>query len=148
MRSSATWNAAQAAAQAKTDPLIGTGAAGNLIAINSQVENDFMQARIGSSGTWYIGASDQTVEGEWRWASDNSQFWQGRGSGSGGAPVGGRYSNWSDTVEPNDAGGEDFATMYGSSGVWNDIYASYTAPCVIEYETGLTAPASAAAGSA
>ena len=62
----ATWTTAQAAAQAKTDPLFGSGAADNLIAINSQAENDFMQTFIRSSGNWYIGGTDQAVEGEWR----------------------------------------------------------------------------------
>jgi len=135
----ATWTTAQAAAQAKTDPLFGSGAAGNLIAINSQAENDFMQTFIRSSGNWYIGGTDQAVEGEWRWINDGTQFWQGKGSGSGGTPVGGNYTNWNGTGEPNDAGGEDYAVMYGSSGKWNDIYATYSTRYVIEYETGITA---------
>jgi len=132
----ATWTVAQAAAQAKTDPLFGSGAAGNLIAINSQAENDFMQAFIRSSGNWHIGGTDQAVEGEWRWINDGTHFWQGKGSGSGGTPVGGNYTNWNGTGEPNDAGGEDYAVMYGISGAWNDIYATYSTPYVIEYETG------------
>ena len=85
----ALWTAAQAAAQANTDPLLGSGVAGNLIAINSSAENGFMQTLIRSSGTWHIGGTDQAVEGEWRWINDGTQFWQGLGSGSGGAPVGG-----------------------------------------------------------
>jgi hypothetical protein len=44
-----------------------------------------------TSATWpWLGASDEAVAGEWRWA-DGTQFWQGNQTG---APVAGLYANW------------------------------------------------------
>ncbi|MBI2423268.1 MAG: Ig-like domain-containing protein [Candidatus Hydrogenedentes bacterium] len=63
----------------------------------------------------WIGASDATVEDEWRWLSDNAQFWQGKAAG---ATVGGLYANWNDG-EPN-GNTEDFAEMR-DDGTWNDL---------------------------
>ncbi len=133
--STALWPDAQAAAQAKTDPLFGTSATGNLIAINSAAENLFTQRMTRGAGAWWIGGTDQAVEGEWRWASDGTQFWQGTASGS---AVGGNYTNWNGG-EPNNSGDEDYAEFIGSSGVWNDYPATATCAYVIEYDTGLSA---------
>lgn len=132
--SSLLWTDAQAAAQAKIDPLFGTTVTGNLFAINSAAENLFAQRMVRGAGSWWIGGTDQTVEGEWRWINDGTQFWQGAASGS---AVGGNYTNWN-TNEPNNSGDEDFIEYIGSTGRWNDNGAAATRTYIIEYDTGLT----------
>jgi Lectin C-type domain/PEP-CTERM motif len=75
----------------------------------------------------WIGASDEAVEGEWRWF-DGTQFWQGGTAATGGMPVGGQYNNW-DPGEPNDAGGnEDFVVMnpFVADGDWFDLSSATT----------------------
>jgi len=137
----ATWADAQAIAQSRTDPLFGTGVTGNLVAINSQAENDFIHSISGGEGTW-IGATDETVEGEWRWVNDGTQFWQGGSAAEGGYPVAGSYVNWQPD-EPNDLAqygpaGEDYGFMdYGGDiGWWFDFWGDTEPwPYVIEYET-------------
>jgi hypothetical protein len=110
-----TW--AQAKAEAEQRTL--NGQRGYLATITSQAENDFIKAQI--SGDGWIGASDETTEGTWVWATGpeaGQQFWNGNGSGS---PVNGMYNNWDTTTsEPNDAGGEDYAYMINANGKWND----------------------------
>ena len=79
-------------------------------------------------GNYWIGASDEDVEGEWRWKTGpeaGQLFYVGNGS-TGGSTVPGMYSNWSQG-EPNDfsnqfrPGGEDYGHIYGTSGFWNDL---------------------------
>ena len=117
-----TWNDAQAAAVAQ---------GGNLVRIRSAVANDAV--RLVSNGGGWIGASDQTTEGEWRWVNNNDQFWQGLAANNAttpGMPVGGLYTNWN-AGEPNDSSGEDFAEIVGGGG-WNDLPASFTRTSVVE----------------
>lgn len=111
------------------------GVAGHIVTITSAAENTFIDNMIVAS-TW-IAASDRDVEGEWDWIEGpetGTQFWQGTGSGSGGAAVGGAYENWNGAGEPNDFGsGEDYAEIR-TNGVWNDITATQTRDYVIEWE--------------
>lgn len=67
-----------------------------LVRIDDQAENEFITGAIVES-TW-IGASDGTIEGEWRW-TDGVAFWSGAQNG---APVSSRYSAWS-SDQPDDA---------------------------------------------
>jgi hypothetical protein len=69
-----------------------------LVRIDDAAEKDWLHgicfAAVGTdnvSAVWpWIGASDEAVAGEWRWA-DGTQFWQGSQTGS---PVAGLYANW------------------------------------------------------
>jgi hypothetical protein len=69
-----------------------------LVRIDDAAERDWLRgvcfAAVGVdnvSAVWpWIGASDEAVAGEWRWA-DGTQFWQGTQTGS---PVAGLYANW------------------------------------------------------
>lgn len=79
-----------------------------------------------ATGTGWIGATDEVVEGEWRWVTGpeaGTQFWQGAVSGT---PVNGEFSFWN-TGEPNNfgSGGEDYAHItdpsVGLLGSWNDL---------------------------
>ena len=114
------WDAAETAAAALTR----YGATGYLTTITSEEENDFAAARLGGAG--WMGASDVSVEGAWRWVTgpeSGTQFWSGDGSGN---TIGGNYANWA-SGEPNDSGNEDCAQfLSGGSGEWNDLPCSGT----------------------
>lgn len=74
---------------------------------------------VASSSKYWIGADDIAAEGEWRWESNDEQFWSGTAAPSG-SPVGGLYSNW-ETNEPNNIGGdEDCAVIISNAATWND----------------------------
>lgn len=94
------------------------GATGYLATITSEAENNFVAARLQGDG--WMGASDVTSEGDWKWISGpeaGTSFWSGL---SGGAAVGGMYENWA-TGEPNNAGNEDCGQFYITTGMWNDL---------------------------
>ncbi len=117
-----TWNEAHTAAVAQ---------GGNLARVRNAIANEAVRA-VSNGGAW-IGASDQAVEGEWRWSNNNDQFWQGLAANNAttpGMPVGGLYTNWN-AGEPNDSNGEDFAEIVGGGG-WNDLPASFTRTSVVE----------------
>ncbi len=125
-----TWTAARAAALARTfGPY-----SGHLANISSQVENDV--ALVELTGNTWIGASDEAVEGEWRWMDgpEAGQFFFQQ-AGAGGTAVGGLYNNWQ-TNEPNEYGsGEDYAHMFAGSGLWNDYPDSLSVlGYLVEYE--------------
>ncbi|MBD0333937.1 MAG: hypothetical protein ICV62_00465 [Cyanobacteria bacterium Co-bin13] len=114
-----TWEAARDAAAARAF----LDKAGYLATITSSQEQTFVQGLL--QGSAWIGASDSTVEGEWRWVTGpeaETLFWQGNQSGT----VAG-FANWF-TTEPNNAApdpGDDFALMAGPStplplGTWYD----------------------------
>ena len=129
-----TTNANYATASANAAATTINGVAGYIVTITSAVENTFIDNLIVAS-TW-IGASDAGVEGTWDWIEgpeNGTTFWSGTGSGSGGAPVGGNYSNWNGAGEPNDFGsGEDFAEIR-TNGVWNDVTGTGSRDYVIEW---------------
>ncbi len=135
--STLTWTNAKTAAEA----LSKYGATGYLTTITSQAENDFVAARLANAG--WMGASDSSVEGTWRWVvgpENDTAFWSGA---SGGSTVGGNYANWG-TGEPNNSGDEDCAQfLAGGSGKWNDLPCnSTTLPgYVVEYGTTGAQPA-------
>lgn len=84
----------------------------------------------GNPSQWFrwIGATDEIVEGEWRWATGpeaGTLFWNGA---AGGTEI--TYANWNGG-EPNNVGsnGEDYAHITAASvirggaslGAWNDL---------------------------
>ena len=56
-----------------------------------------------------LGASDVTVEGQWRWVT-GELFWQGNASGKVEPNM---YANWGGGQPDNFNGNQDFATMFG-----------------------------------
>jgi hypothetical protein len=143
LTSGITWAAAKAAASAS----IKNGMQGYLATITSAAENDFITSKLQGDG--WIGASDISYEGVWRWVTGPEGL---ENSGAGryfsdqhkigpcianqGTSVGSYYQNWEEN-EPNDCGitlpsiysptnvnrlGEHVAHMYGSlGGTWNDL---------------------------
>ena len=138
---SISFTAAKTAAESRTL----YGMSGYLVTVMSQAENDYVAARL--SGQGWMGASDEAVEGQWRWVTGpeaGTQFWQGAGNGS---AVGGNYENWA-TGEPNNAGGEDYAHFL-TNGQWNDypLQLGSIQGYVVEYGGLESNPCSSLAGS-
>ncbi|WP_335967306.1 PA14 domain-containing protein [Galbibacter sp. PAP.153] len=113
-----TWTAAKAAAEARNF----YGVQGYLAVITSADEATLLGEQ--APGAGWIGASDATVEGEWRWVTGpeaGQQFWQGT---AGGNAVNDMYENWNNG-EPNNSGNEDYAHINapgtGFDGSWNDL---------------------------
>ncbi len=96
------------------------GLQGYLVTVTSQAENDFVSSKLQGQG--WMGASDDAVEGVWRWVTGpeaGTQFSQQQ-LGSTGTSVNGMYIHW-DVGEPNDA--DTFGEHYGhfwENGYWND----------------------------
>ncbi len=88
----------------------------HLARVDSVEENQWLGTNApqtaGVEGMW-IGASDATVEDEWRW-SDGELFWLGSDTG---APQGGLYNAWyGGQPEERKAGTFDCATLDLGSG--------------------------------
>lgn len=75
---------------------------GHLVTINDAAEETWLKNTFGTSLYW-IGFTDSAIEGTWQWVSGEAVT----------------YTNWSGG-EPNNFGGEDWATMNWGSG-WNDL---------------------------
>ena len=77
---------------------------GHLVTINSQQEQEFLTSQFGPEQQFWIGLSDKTTEGEFRWANGETST----------------YTNWA-PGEPNNHGNEDYVSMnFGTAGKWND----------------------------
>jgi flagellin len=109
--------------------------------VTSSDEQDEINRQLGSAANntaLWLGGSDQTTEGDWRWVEGpeglenggiGRQFWQGTGTGGTGAPWKGAYENWNDPNEPNDSGSnEDALQILSTDGEWNDLPLSSTRP--------------------
>ncbi|MEM7468629.1 MAG: LamG-like jellyroll fold domain-containing protein, partial [Pseudomonadota bacterium] len=98
------------------------GVNGQLATIRSAGENEFVRELINTTIGYdaWIGGTDGTVEGEWRWVeggSEADQFWQGDETGFN---TSGAYHNFA-SGQPNDAGGnEDVIHMDETTGLWSD----------------------------
>lgn len=125
----ASWDQARAAAESQT----ALGRQGYLATVTDAQENAAVAAT--ALGTTWLGATDEEVEGQWRWATGPEAgmlFWQG------GPATGEAYTNWK-WNEPNDSyPGEDYATLLQVQGAptlagrWNDIQASGYAPTIYD----------------
>jgi len=102
------WDAAQAEAEDE---------GGYLVTINSAAENAWLASTFAVG--YHAGGNDKAVEGEWRWAENDQEFWHGAAGGSLVAPY--TYENWNGNPnsEPNDSSGEDEMEVGGTGG-WND----------------------------
>lgn len=125
---SLSWHAARAAAET----LVYGGQRGYLATITSSSEQALLGQQFGIRRDVWIGASDEAVEGDWRWVTgpegmaDGGRgllFWRGTQNG---LPLG--YANWA-SGEPNNVVtgvlDEDYAEWNRYRDLaWNDIAAS------------------------
>lgn len=92
-----SWQAAQATAQRLN---------GNLVTINDAAENNWVFSNLavptGGRPLW-LGLTDQTTEGQFRWISGETASFRQFAAG-----------------EPNNSGNEDYAQMRAGSATWND----------------------------
>jgi uncharacterized delta-60 repeat protein len=109
---------------------------GNLITINSAVENQIAVDLMNSYGATqaYIAASDELVEGEWRWYEaglPGDKFHQGDGDG---------YTTSTafearDASNPNNnSGAAHYAKIFASNGLWDDVDGSGLQRSIIEFD--------------
>jgi hypothetical protein len=97
------------------------------VTIGSVEENDFLS----SFGHFWMGFSDEVVEGEWRWIDGTLGIWQDPDDFSN--PIQTAYTNW-ESAEPNDhATGED-AAEHRSNGRWNDGNVMTPQRYIVEWE--------------
>ena len=112
------WTAAKAAAEGTALNTIN----GQLVTIRSAGENALVtDLASNAGGSVWLGGTDQTTEGDWRWiesGTETDQFWSGAVGGS--APAG-AYENWFSATQPNDVGGvEDAVRLSSADGQWYD----------------------------
>ncbi|MSW12643.1 MAG: DUF1566 domain-containing protein, partial [Actinobacteria bacterium] len=108
------------------------GQTGYVATITSTAENTFISTNIASAENIWIGATDDLVEGTWKWDTNGGspeagkRFWTGTSTGSKYTADGIDFASWS-SGEPNNSGNEDYAlTNWGGIGraTWNDCPAT------------------------
>ena len=93
------------------------GRPARLLTVASAAENDALVKWLAKQrvyGSVWLGCSDETEEGNWRWMTDSSDLFY-----SGGKRADGHYSNWG-PGEPNNAGNNEDCAILLKTGVWND----------------------------
>ncbi len=124
--------AAASAADSENDHYMAT-----VTSSDEQAEIDRQLGGAANNTALWLGGSDQTNEGDWRWVEGpeglengglGRQFWQGKGIGARGYPINGAYDNWNDPAEPNDSGNEDALQILSTDGEWNDLSLTNTGP--------------------
>ena len=152
-----TWGGAKGYAEHPTTKF--NGLQGYLATITTEQENQFIVGKVG--GNAWIGASDEAIEGQWKWVTGpeaGTLIMTEPGDGNNAVDSSSPYYSWQ-TGEPNNGGGtEDYAQLISSStgglvaGRWNDLSntggnGAYTVTgFVIEYG-GIGTPTEAAATS-
>jgi methionine-rich copper-binding protein CopC len=99
----ATWDVASTACD--------RGPGWDLATIRSSADQTFAQSLV-TAEAW-IGATDLAASSEWRWVTDDVQFWNGGQSGN---PVGALYNNWK-SDQPT-GGGQHCVRVLGSANSW------------------------------
>ncbi|QDT04437.1 Pentaxin family protein [Rubripirellula lacrimiformis] len=129
--STTNWTTAESNAIANTL----SGVAGQLTVVRSATENIAIRdaADAAGAGIIWMGGSDATVEGEWRWQTagdDADQFWRGTGAGY---AIDGNYQNW-DTGEPNAAVSDEDYLAQDSTGAWLDGNTGNSFASIVEWD--------------
>lgn len=113
---STTWSTANSDALAATLNTV----TGQLATIDSADEDAFLGSLAAAAGKdLWLGGSDATSEGVWRWQEagvDSDQFWQGDVSGN---SVNNAYVDW-EPLKPDNSGGDQHYLAIRADGTWND----------------------------
>lgn len=111
-----TWTASEAEA---------VGMGGHLVTINDAAEEAALRAAFGGQQIFWIGFTDQDVEGSFVWISGEAVT----------------FTHWNGG-EPNNAGNEDYALLNWntSTGAWNDLANSGGNRGIIEVKHDNTVP--------
>ena len=131
VNSSVDWHAAR-------DAAVGAGlngVSGQLVKIDSRYENEIVRSLSDPLGSAWIGATDETTEGQWHWldgSAESELFWTGSESG---AAEQGYYENWVDAQQPNNGGStQHYGAILGSTGAWYDNSATDNTGYIIEWD--------------
>ena len=133
--SSVTWTTARTNAAAETL----NGMTGYLATATTTDEFTFIRYASSASQFW-LGGTDEDVEGDWRWIDDpgvpadesGELFWRGTNYPTGGSAQNGYTVFWNNG-EPNDWGNNEDALQVLSNGNWNDMPKTATFPYVVEF---------------
>ncbi|HOG43140.1 MAG TPA: kelch repeat-containing protein, partial [bacterium] len=88
---------------------------GDLVSINSELEQYYIERMISTSHDYWIGATDKTKEGDWRWV-DGTKFWEGAIAGTAYG-----YSKWNPGQPDDYLNDEDYGLIWGGQNfAWND----------------------------
>jgi len=90
---------------------------GRMVTIETSAENEFLLGWVPAGKHYWIGASDETTEGEWTWEGSVAPFWTFAGGASPGA-----FTAWAEG-EPNNANGEGIENcglLLGGTPGWID----------------------------
>jgi hypothetical protein len=130
---SVTWPEARRIAESLIPP---TGyRRGNLVSINSAAENQFVTSLV-PSATW-MGFTDETVDGEWRWIDGSHGVWQDPKKFRN--PIQTAYVNWTPGEPTGESRGfaENYGLFHWAGDRWNDGTGpdgGVTFPFVVEFE--------------
>ena len=106
---------------------------GQLATVRSAHENNLL-SDIGSGNILvWLGGTDATVEGEWRWiesGAEADQFWQGDINGV----ETGSYANWFPGTQPAGGSAENALSLGPSTGRWVDSPANSANAYIIEWD--------------
>jgi len=94
-----TWTEAKTAAESHTY----NGLQGHLVTLTTSYENAFINRLVQDSFRVWMGLSDETTEGQYKWVTGEPFI----------------FSNWS-YDEPNNRDNEDYVEFLGSVNKWND----------------------------
>jgi hypothetical protein len=105
-----------------------------LVRIDDAAENQWLFdnafTELGRRSTVWIGATDQAVDGEWRW-TDGTLFWLGD---DGGTAQNGLFTAWNQREPNNVSAAEHCAVMEtsGSTPEWYDYTCEFVGPFICE----------------
>jgi hypothetical protein len=96
---------------------------GHLVTIKDSLEQDWLRTTFGTTSGYWIGFTDQDIEGIWKWTSGESVT----------------YTNWAGG-EPNNWGDEDYAVMNWAGNNWNDLPNGYRYYGIMERSSSNAVP--------